>query len=444
MWNNYWSGRSRRDVPQVNYNESSSSEDDDDFNSPLVSPTRPLPTREGSPAELAIPTLNDNVDEDLEAVSRQLSNVGHTHTFRGTRPVRGVRPEPEGNEAGQEQEAQQPSGLAVVSEEEVVEGLVVHVEEEHKLGADDGGGADDNGGGNNMPDDPVDYGAENKADGEKAQEHARHIKVEFEPADIKFWFSQIEGEMLMAAVNSQWLKRTILQRNLPNKQKEDVKAFLELTKTQAGDTIYLDIKKELLRLYAPKPCDSYRKALTRQMVGLPSQLGAQIVDDICRRPSKLNGCCCAGAALALWSLQLPANIRAHISNKEFNHQTYKQVFEAADKVYLSGRQVTVAAVARPVHLDETLPAFSDQNQPQVSAIGKNKNSGSGGGGSGGGGKKNNKNNKGGGKKNKDRGPKSDQNPPDSTCDRHYRHGDRAWYCVAPQTCPWKDRVSSKP
>ena len=89
MWNSYWSGRSRRNVPQVNYNEQEESEEER-FDSPLATPTRPLQTREGSPAELAIPTLADNVDEDLEAVRHQLLNVGHTHTFRNTRPQIGT------------------------------------------------------------------------------------------------------------------------------------------------------------------------------------------------------------------------------------------------------------------------------------------------------------------------------------------------------------------
>ena len=53
-----------------------------------------------------------------------------------------------------------------------------------------------------MPDDEpvvVDYDREDKADGDKAQDHARSIRVEFEQADIKFWFSQLEAEMMMAA-----------------------------------------------------------------------------------------------------------------------------------------------------------------------------------------------------------------------------------------------------
>ena len=158
--------------------------------------------------------------------------------------------------------------------------------------------------------------------------------------------------MVMAAIKSQWLKKTVLQRNLPIKQKEDVKALLTLTQTEAGEDIYLKIKTELVRIYAPKAKDSYCKALTRTMVGLPSQLGNQIVDDVCKKANKLQGCCCASAVEALWQLQLPISVRAHVSNMDFNHSTFKAVFEAADKVFLSAKQVSVAAMAA-VSLDET-------------------------------------------------------------------------------------------
>ena len=309
-----------------------------------------------------------------------------------------------------------------------------------------------------MPDDnqnqagapAVDIDVENGVDGDKAPEQARQIRVEFEPNDIKFWFSQLEAEMLMATVKSQWLKKTILQRNLPNRQKEDVKSYLVLTKAEAGNAIYKEIKTELLRLYGPKPADSYCKALSRTMVGLPSQLGAQIIEDVCRKPKKLEACCCAGAVFALWSLQIPVNVRAFVSNMEFTSATYKEVFQTADKVYLSSKQVSVAAMSRPPptpssgSLDETLPAFQSHNQ-EVAAIsqnsknkgqGKNKNN------------KNQNNKKGQGQsgqgQNKSRGPRHESNPPDQCCDRHYRHGASAWYCVAPLTCPWSTRVSPRP
>ena len=77
MWNNYFSGRPKRNVPEHNYNESSSEEEDN-----FQSPERPPVTRAGSPAELAVPQLNDNVDEELQHVQQTLRNVGHTKLFR--------------------------------------------------------------------------------------------------------------------------------------------------------------------------------------------------------------------------------------------------------------------------------------------------------------------------------------------------------------------------
>ena len=115
----------------------------------------------------------------------------------------------------------------------------------------------------------VNYDTEDKDDGDKAQDLGRSIKVEFDAGDIKFWFAQLEDEMVMASVGSQWLKKTVLQRNLPIKQKEDVKSMLTLQKAEAGVNIYLRIKNELVRIYAPKPQASYRKALSRTMTGGP-------------------------------------------------------------------------------------------------------------------------------------------------------------------------------
>ena len=178
------------------------------------------------------------------------------------------------------------------------------------------------------------------------------------------------------------------------------------------------------------------------MTGLPSQLGHQIVQDICKKSKKLEGCCCDAATFALWSIQLPVNIRAHISNMTFNSTTYKDVFEQADKVYLSAKQISVAALAaQRVDLDETQPAFSPQNQPQeVAAVAgqnsknkNNKNKGQNG---------QNKNNKNKGQK-KPRGPRHSSSPPESCCDRHYVHGPDAWYCLQPTTCPWVNRITPK-
>ena len=285
----------------------------------------------------------------------------------------------------------------------------------------------------------VNYDQANTDNGEKAQDLARSVKVEFEPNDILFWFSQLEAEMLMATIGKQWLKKTVLQRNLPNKQKEDVKAYLILSETDAGNKIYYEIKQELIRMYAPKAKDSYCKALTRTMTGLPSQLGLQIVNDVCKKANKLKDCCCSGAVEAIWQLQLPANIRGHISNMEFSHSTYKKVFEAADEFHLSSKQVTVAAMtAKSAELNETLPAFDAHNVQQVAAIRGGR--GGGNGSARGGNRGNKRGNRGRGGANTRRPPRHASQPPESCCDRHYQHGDQAFYCLKPLTCPWVKKV----
>ena len=284
------------------------------------------------------------------------------------------------------------------------------------------------------------YDLQDTDDGDRAADYARSIRVEFDPNDIRFWFAQLEDEMVVASIGKQWLKKTVLQRNLPLKQKEDVKSLLTLQQADAGNNIYFRIKEELIRIYAPKPQDSYRKALTRTMTGLPSQLGCQVVEDICKKPVKLEGCCCPSAALAIWTDKLPVNLRAHISGMVFNKDTYKKVFEAADQCYLSSKQIQVSAVS----LDETQPAFSNQNLPSgevaaISARGRNNRGRSGtnrGGGRGRGGQ--NKNQRG-----NRRGPRHSSSPPESCCDRHYTHGAQAWYCLEPHSCPWKDKCTPK-
>ena len=179
------------------------------------------------------------------------------------------------------------------------------------------------------------------------------------------------------------------------------------------------------------------------MVGLPSQLGQQIINDICKKPKKLQGCCCDQAALAIWSMKLPVNVKAHISNMEFTKDTYKSVFEAADKVFLSSRQISVAAMAVSDNLDETQAAFTLQNQPQVAAF---KGSGSNGGGKKKNKKNKNKNASSPSSANSSRGQKHSSVPDnlaEKMYDRHFRHGNSAWYCLAPQSCPWKDKVTPK-
>ena len=441
-------GRPRRELPVVNYNEDSESEEDFEdglqFNSPLVSPRRPVVSREQSPQPLAHPTLNDNVDEVLEEVTYHLHDIQQveeeidelTDLLQDT-----------DTKVTQNKKSQNSSDEA----EEIFELNLKVASENNEVDADNNE-VDANTTADESIATMANFDTEDKEDGDKATDLARSIKVEFDAADVVFWFSQLEGEMEMAGIGKQWLKKSVLQRNLPVRQKEDVKGLLSLQKADAGEHIYLDIKKELVRIYAPKPSDAYNKALTRTMTGLPSQLGYQIVNDVCKKPTKLEACCCAGAVEAIWSNKLPINIRAHISNMAFTKETYKNVFEAADGVYNSSKSISVAATTVQANLDETLPAFNQQNQPtQVAAIrganrGGGRRGGRGGrnrGGSGtqrGGGQGGQR---GGNSGQKPRGPRHASSPPESCCERHYVHGADAWYCLEPLSCPWKDRCKAR-
>ena len=252
MWTNW----NRRNLPPVNYVEKSSSEDDlyespEKSPSEFLSPKRPLPA--GSPLE-AEPIPDHQIDRTLAEVNYKLA----------TKPR--YIPDPDRLTGAAEE----------VVEIQIVGGPVSDADNgaEGGAGGDDGdqvgdgagggagaggdgdlGGADGNegaggdgnpGGADDQDEAMVNYDIEDKEDGEKAADLARSIRVEFDPNDIRFWFAQLEDEMEVATIGRQWLKKTVLQRNLPVKQKEDVKGYLIRNKAEAGNHIYFDIKSDLI------------------------------------------------------------------------------------------------------------------------------------------------------------------------------------------------------
>ena len=80
-----------------------------------------------------------------------------------------------------------------------------------------------------MPDPvEVDFEDENGQDGASALDHTRTLKLEFDPQNVEFWFTQVENEMFTCQVKSQWLKRCVLVKNLPPKVQADVMSLLVL------------------------------------------------------------------------------------------------------------------------------------------------------------------------------------------------------------------------
>ena len=172
------------DEEQGNYQ----SADENDPNN-LVSPSRPHQSPSASPRALLRPDPPP-VGEVLQEVQQQLRNL---------HPTRQERADNRNAHRRAQEEAQAAAEAAAAA---------------------------------SMPD-LVEFELEDGQDGAKASELGRQIKVEFSAADVRFWFAEIEAEMTMATIKSQWLKKTVLQRNLPTQQKADVKALLTLTQAHA-------------------------------------------------------------------------------------------------------------------------------------------------------------------------------------------------------------------
>ena len=285
----------------------------------------------------------------------------------------------------------------------------------------------------------TDFDAENGADGASAMDKMSSVKCEFTRDNIEFWFTELETQLEVIDVKSQWSKRIALQRFLPADVKQEVKSLLIIPKAQAGDDIYKRIKTELLDLYGQKPEDGYIRAKNRVMTGKPSQLGKALINDICKCPVKLQSNCCAQIVWGMYREAIPVVIRNHIAELQFNKDTYKQIFQKSDQVYDSNkttqpvRRATVAATSAQPKQNSTL-------EPEVAAVKSPRPP--------------KKNNKGGNNKGQtaaptptsttttagNKGPRhaTAKGDNDKLCRIHYRWGENGTYCAAPWKCPMKN------
>ena len=135
-----------------------------------------------------------------------------------------------------------------------------------------------------------------------------------------------------------------------------------------GDTPYLDLKLQLLKIYGPRPEDSFAKATSRVLVGKPSTLAKQIINDFCECGKAIECKCCAKIAFGIWVKNLPTYIKAHISNQPFNSTTYQTVIDMADNVWLSHKQETPVVSAIKAENEKALEGSNDLENPAVAAI----------------------------------------------------------------------------
>ena len=230
----------------------------------------------------------------------------------------------------------------------------------------------------------ADFDTENGVDGKSALSDLKAVICPFIKDDIEFWFGQLEGQLEVIEIKSQWLKRIAIQRFLPPEIQTEVKSLLTLSKTAAGADIYLKIKTELLELFGKKPEDGYTRAKNRVLTGKPSQLGKALINDLCKKDKKLDGCCCADIVWGMFRDALPIVVRNHIAELQFNKDTYKAIFTKADQVFDSNQATEpiqprqVAATSLPASQtagQEVAAIQKGQNQSNKSKNNKNQNRG---------------------------------------------------------------------
>ena len=349
-------------------------------------------------------------------------------------------------------------------EEEVVEGLVVGEADTLTAKAD------------NASDHEimaVNFEDENLADDAQALQNACRSLEKFcwDPHNLKFTFQKLEIKMSAVGVKKQYTKFQVLSTVIPKAVEDEVQTLLICQEAEfPANDAYKQLKTEILRIFGPRPEEAIERALSRVLVGKPSQLARALVFDLSKCKPPLSCTCCPDIILALWKRQLPGNVRAGIAHCTFSKTTFDAVVKLADDIFSANAppSASVSAIragsqqGRPqagapaVNLDETQPAISYPVQ-EVDAIRAPR--GSFRGGRGGRWNRGNRGGRGGGQQqqqssgasapsssSRHRGPKHPDLPAGEWqgCSMHYKFGKQSYFCAEPATCPWKNVFATRP
>ena len=288
----------------------------------------------------------------------------------------------------------------------------------------------------------------------------KELKLKFDKSDVKYWFNSVENQMRKYGINSQWSKKDAITLVLPEDVVEECKPILRLDQTEAGEHIYRDLKKEILKLYSPKDEDAYLQAAALKLDGKPSALGKKLIHKLCPGAKPFENCHCARIVYGMWVSKLSPAIKVQITDIKFDKDTYNQVFDKADKAFdsLGGNSTpaVVAAMSEPSP-DSTGPSQSEVTQTSaVSNRGRGRGAFRGArGGRGRGtyrGGQNNQNqnrqtqnqNQPSSQKPHQKGQRHPDGPPDSACSRHWAAGRGATYCTDPLNCGWASIIAPRP
>ena len=309
-------------------------------------------------------------------------------------------------------------------------------------------------------------------DASAMQEACRNLqRFAWDANDLKFTFQKLEIKMSAVGVKKQYTKFQVLSTVIPKAVEDEVKSMLCKQEAEYPDrNAYKLLKTEIFRIFGPRPEASIDRALSRVLVGKPSQLARALVGDICK--TELVGCdCCPDVVSALWKRQIPADVRSGIAHMQFNKANFQAICKLADDIFdsnrpASGSAFSVAAVSGagagvaaqappPSFLNETQPGL-DYPVPEVSAVSRGGRGGrrpwrgnrGGRGGQRGGAQASQS---GGGSAPAAAGPKHKGTPhPDlpagtwQGCSMHFKFGRGAFFCAEPSTCPWKNVFAPRP
>ena len=279
----------------------------------------------------------------------------------------------------------------------------------------------------------VQYAAADGTDPDGIFKETAGLKVEWEPQDVEFFFSQLEMLMQSAGVLSQWTKRVICQRQLPRSVYSELKDILRKDQAAAGATPYLTLKERILDLFGKKPEEAFELASQLVLTGRPSLLCQQIIELLCKCDKPLTKCCAEGTVSALWKRRLHPQVRAAIAGRSLS-KDLDGVLKHADDVHASLNQSTASPVAAVSQAMANLDTSADAPALQIAAFKPKPKKPVGTG----------KDAKG---KKKGRGDRHEDGPPEEACSMHWQWGRSAYFCKRPKgdnACPWRDHTIAPP
>ena len=253
----------------------------------------------------------------------------------------------------------------------------------------------------------MDYDRDDKPDPADIYAKTAQVKVDFNRAKPAFFFIQLEMLLESSGCTSQWMKRLVLQRQLPQDVVEDLEDIFSKGKTAAGATAYIDAKLRILHLYAPKPQDKWKIAKELMLTDKPSQLARKLIQALCPKHPTLEDCCVEPVISGMWRDQLPAMVKAAVANMSLAGGSMETTLNHADEVYASMKSggAAVSAVA-----EEEVAAVKQSRTKQKGKPPQKKK----------------------GKKKTEDGPP----PPEGCCQVHRDFGKSAYFCKMPWSCPW--------